>query len=37
MNKKVENANVVSEDKKITEDQLKELQGHAFDLWYFLS
>ena len=29
MNKKVENANVVSEDKKITEDQLKELQGHV--------
>ena len=29
MNKKVENANVVSETKKITEDQLKELQGHV--------
>ena len=29
MNKKVENANVVSETKKITEDQLKELQEHV--------
>ena len=29
MNKKVENANVVSETKKITEEQLKELQGHV--------
>ena len=29
MNKKVENANVVSETKKITEEQLKELQEHV--------
>jgi len=29
MNKKAENANVVSETKKITEEQLKDLQGHV--------
>ena len=29
MNKKVENANVVSENKKISEKHLTELQGHV--------
>ena len=29
MNKKVENANVVSETKKISEKHLTELQGHV--------